>query len=574
MVGPRYVRPPVDQPAAFKSPAPVDPQAQIPDEWWRLYRDPDLDNLIATANSSNQTLRQAVARVDEARALARVAAGYRYPTISLGPAYTRARTSGNRVSTITGQTVTNGATFSDWLVPVDLSYEVDVWGRVRRSLQSARAQAVATSDDEAVIRLAVQTDVAQYYYTLRLLDAQSEVLTQTVASYREQVRLLNTQVTTGLASPIVLNQAEAQLQATLAQQSDIARARADEEHAMAILCGQPAPSFSVALNPLHDSAPPAVPPGLPAAVLLNRPDVAEAEQAVVAANAQVGVATASLYPTFGLTGSAGFESGAIQSLFDWRSGLWSVAEGLTAPIFQGGRLRANLDATKALYRQSVAAYVNQVLIAYGDVEDALTDLHALTTEVASLREAVAASRNYLRLAQVQFRNGLVDYLTVIDAERTLLANQLSLTQAANMQMSASIHLIKALGGGWQNRSSGSLHGPADPHQNHSPHEGDEDRADYSSTRPDTQHPENPPSNDAAQNPKDDVDQNAVATPLHDLARQPPRYEPHDNQIEKTHSSSLLSGFASARTPSGFLPPASTVRSGRRRRPKELRLARL
>src|SRR5437870_919082 len=200
MVGPPYVRPPVEQPASFKSPAPSGDQRAVPEEWWRLYGDADLDRLIATANASNQTLRQAVARVDEARALARVAGSYRYPTISLGATHTRQRTSGNRVSAVTGQPVASGATFNDWLVPVDLNYEIDVWGRVRRSLQAARAQAAATKDDEAVIRLAVQTDVAQDYYALRLLDAQSDILTQTVTSYQEQVRLLTAQVNAGLAS--------------------------------------------------------------------------------------------------------------------------------------------------------------------------------------------------------------------------------------------------------------------------------------------------------------------------------------------------------------------------------------
>ena len=452
MVGPRYVRPPVEPPTSFKSPAPSGALRELPGEWWRLYGDADLDQLIATANASNQTLRVAVARVDEARALARIAASYRYPTVTAGVSYARQRTSGNRVSTVTGQPVAGSATFNDWLVPVDLSYEVDVWGRVRRSLEAARAQAVAATDDEAFVRLAVQTDVAQYYYTLRLLDAQSEILTQTASSYQEQVRLLTAQVDAGLASPVVLSQAQAQLRSTLAQQTDVARARSDQEHALAILCGQSASTFNVPPHPLQESAPPLVPPGLPAALLLRRPDVAEAEQHVVAANAQVGVATANLYPTVGLTGAGGFESGAIQSLLTWQSALWSLAGGLTAPVFQGGRLRANLDATKAQYRQTVAAYTNQVLIAYGDVEDALTDLHALADEVSNLREAVAASQNYLRLAQVQYRNGLVDYLTVIDAERTLLANQLAFTQAVNMQMSASIHLIKALGGGWQDQS--------------------------------------------------------------------------------------------------------------------------
>jgi multidrug efflux system outer membrane protein len=449
MVGPGYVRPTVPQPASFKSPAPAGAEPVVPEEWWRLYRDTDLDGLIATANASNQTLRVAVARVDEARALARVAASYRFPTIAVNAAYARQRTSGNRVSTVTGLPVAAAATFNDWLVPIDLSYEVDVWGRVRRSLQAARAQAAATNDDLAVVRLAVQTDVAQYYYTLRLLDAQSGILTQTVASYQEQVRLVTVQVNTGLASAIVLHQAQAQLEATQAQQRDVARARNDEEHALAILCGQPAPSFTVPPNPLPERNPPAVPRGWPAALLLRRPDVAEAEQNVVAANAQVGVATANLYPTVGLTGAAGFESGALQNLFTWQSALWSLAEGLAAPVFQGGRLRANLDATRAVYRQTVGAYTNQVLIAYGDVEDALTDLHALTGEVANLRSAVTASENYLRLAQVQYRNGLVDYLIVIDAERTLLTNRLAFSQAVNQQMSASIHLIKALGGGWQ-----------------------------------------------------------------------------------------------------------------------------
>jgi multidrug efflux system outer membrane protein len=452
MVGPKYARPDVEQPTAFKSPMPGGDRAAVPEEWWRLYANPDLDALIASANTANQTVRQAVARVDQARALARVAGSYRYPTITLDPAATRQRTSGNRISSVTGLPVTGSATYNDWLVPADLSYEIDVWGRVRRGLQAARALAAAATDDEAVIRLGVQTDVALYYYTLRWMDAQSQILAQTVTAYQEQVRVLTVQVNTGIASPIVLNQAQAQLQSTLAQQHENARARDDEEHALAILCGRPAPSFTVAANPLHEGVPPAVPPGLPAEVLRQRPDVAEAEQNLVAANAQVGVATANLYPTIGLTGSAGFESGAVGNLVDWQSGLWSLAGGLTAPIFQGGRLRASLEATKAQYRQTVAAYVNQVLIAYGDVEDALTDLHALTTEVTDLRDAVAVSQNYLRLAQVQYRNGLVDYLIVIDAERTLLTNQLALSQAVSQQMSASIHLIKALGGGWQGHS--------------------------------------------------------------------------------------------------------------------------
>ena len=448
MVGPDYVRPVVEQPLHFKS-QPASAEAPlIAKEWWQLYGDPDLDQLIASAQASNQTLRQAVARVDEARALARVAGSFLYPTISLDPRFARTRNSGNRDSAVTGRRVEKSATINDWLIPLDLTYEIDVWGRVRRSIESARAVATATAYDLGVVQLTVETDVAQFYYNLRALDAQAQILTETVASYREQVRLLSAQLKSGLVSPIVLNQAQAQLHATLAQQRDVERARADQEHALAILCGRPAPSFAVASNPLHEASPPVVPPGLPAQLLTRRPDVAEAEQNLVAANAQIGVATAAFYPTFTLTGAAGFESANLSSLFNWRSAVASIAPSVSFPIFQGGRLTANLEATEARYRQTVAGYVNQILVAYADVEDALTDLHALSDEVGNLREAVSASQNYLRLAQAQYKFGLVDYLIVIDAERTLLTNQLSLAQAVNLQMAASIRLIKSLGGGW------------------------------------------------------------------------------------------------------------------------------
>src|SRR5436189_1469898 len=448
MVGPNYKRPAVEQPLYFKSQAASGEAALMEREWWRLYGDADLDQLIATATASNQTLRQAVARVDEARALARVAASFLFPTISTNPSFTHLRTSGNRDSTITGRRVQQGVTVNDWLLPFDLTYELDVWGRVRRSFESSRAQAAATADDAGLVRLTVETAVAQLYYSLRSLDAQLQILPDNVAAYREQVRLLSVQLKTGLISAIVVNQAQAQLQATSAQQRDVERARADLEHALAILCGRPAPSFAVAANPLHEVSPPTVPPGLPAELLARRPDVAEAEKNVAAANAQIGVATAEFYPRFMLTASAGFQSLNADMLFSWQSRVAQILPSVSIPIFQGGRLRANLDATKARYRQTLAAYVEQVLVAYGDVEDALTDLHSFGDQVASLRDAVAESRNYLRLANVQYKQGLVDYLLVIDAERTLLANQLSLAQAVNFQVSASVHLIKALGGGW------------------------------------------------------------------------------------------------------------------------------
>ena len=448
-VGPNYRRPPVLAPEDFKSAPAGSNAALLAPEWWRLYGESDLDQLIATANGSNQTIGQAVAAVDQARALARAAGSHRYPEIALDPGFARTRTSATRVSALNGRPVSGGATFNDWLAPVTLSYEVDVWGRIRRSLESARAQARASADDEAAVRLAVQTDIAQDYYAVRSLDAQIDILGRTVVWYREQVRLLSAQVSAGIASAVALRQGEALLQATLAQQHEAVRARADLEHAVAILCGQAAPSFTLAASPLLEVSPPTVPAALPAVLLFRRPDVAAAEQQVVAANAQVGVATASLYPTFSLASTVGFESANLLTLFDWRSRIASMILGMTLPIFQGGRQRATLDATRAQYRQTVAAYVNQVLIAYGDVEDALTDLHAHIDEVARYRDAANAAQEYLRLAQVQYRTGLTDYLLVTDAERTLLANQLSLAQTVNLQQAASIRLIRSLGGGWE-----------------------------------------------------------------------------------------------------------------------------
>jgi multidrug efflux system outer membrane protein len=280
------------------------------------------------------------------------------------------------------------------------------------------------------------------------LDAQEQLLQQTVAGYADQVRLVSAQLKNGLVSPIDLYQAQSQLEATQAQLRDVQRARADEEHALATLCGRPAPTFSVAADPLLEAAPPTVPAGLPSQLLSRRPDVAEAEQNVVSFNAQVGVAIADFYPVFTLTGTAGFESVSFANIADWQSRFAAIGPSVTVPIFEGGRLRYNLDAAKAAYRQAVAAYVNQVLIAYGDVEDALTDLHAITDEVDRMRAAVASSQEYLKTARVQYKQGLVAYLIVIDAERTLLTNQLTLSQDINFQMSASIHLIQALGGGW------------------------------------------------------------------------------------------------------------------------------
>jgi multidrug efflux system outer membrane protein len=347
-VGPKYVRPRIEEPPAFKSEPQTQPTTQpaatIPSDWWRLYHDAELDQLIATANESNQNLRQAIASLDQARALARAAASFLLPTITANPSYTRSRTSANRPSVITGQPVGKSTVFNDWQIPFDLTYEIDVWGRVRRSAEASNALATASADDLAVVRLTVATDVATFYYTVRALDAQEQILQETVTSYAEQVRLVTAELKNGLVSPIDLYQAQSQFEATQAQLRDVQRARADEEHALAVLCGRPAPLFAVAASPLLEAAPPTVPIGLPGQLLTRRPDVAEAEQNVVSFNAQVGVATAELYPTFALTGAAGFESASFDHLLDWQSKVASITPSISIPIFEAGRLQDNLAA--------------------------------------------------------------------------------------------------------------------------------------------------------------------------------------------------------------------------------------
>src|SRR4051812_185817 len=365
------------------------------------------------------------------------------------PNVSRGRSSAKRPSVPTGHSAGTSAIFNDWQIPFELNYEIDVWGRVRRSLEASKAQVQASADDLAVVRLTVSSDIATFYYLLRALDAQVQILEQTVAAFAEQVRVVDAQLRNGLVSPIDLYQAQSLYEATRAQLTDTQRARANAEHALAVICGQPAPSFSVAVRPLQEAAPPAAPVGLPGDLLKRRPGVAAAEQNVVSLNARVGVATAELYPTFTLTGTAGFESASLSHLLDWKSRMASIGPSISIPIFDAGRRRYNLAAVKAQYQESVAAYVSSVLSAYADVEDALTDLHALTNEVERMRAAVTASQNYLKTALAQYKQGLVTYLVVIDAQRTLLSNQLTLTQDINQQMAASIHLIKALGGGWK-----------------------------------------------------------------------------------------------------------------------------
>ena len=460
-VGPNYRRPNLEVPNGFSSATtrPMTQPAAVGRDWWQLFGDPTLTKLEEDAVKANTDLQAAMARVAQARAASRVTQSQFYPVVTLDPSIQRSRTPGNSRSNTSGtQTGTTGSTVSrsssssartstNVRIPFDVSYEVDVWGRVRRSVEASVAQVRASEDDYQVVLQTLQADVAQNYFTLCSLDTQARILEQNVESYRRQIELTQQQRKAGLIGQTDVLQAQTLLNSTVAQQIDITRQRADTEHALAILLGRPPSEVTVLKQPL-DLVPPPVPAGLPADLLRRRPDVTAAEQNLIAANAQIGVATAAFYPTFRLTGSAGFESIDLAHALDWESRVWSIGPSVSFPLFTGGQLQANLEQTRARYEELSATYRGAVLTAFRDVEDSLTDLHLRADAAQAQDQAVQYAREYLRLSEVQYRGGLTNYLQVIDAERTLLNNELSSVQILNQRLISTVLLIKSMGGGW------------------------------------------------------------------------------------------------------------------------------
>jgi len=443
-VGPDYERPALEMPEGYKSATPEEAKAPGLDPgWWKLFGDPLLTELEEAAIRANQDLQAAIARVDQARAATRLVRSDLFPAIIFDPTVDRVRTSPNAARA-------NGRALAatDIRIPFDLSYEVDLWGRIRRSIEASEAQARASANNLVVVLHTIQADVAQTYFSLRLFDSQIEIVGRNLESYRRQLSLLQTQFRAGLVGKITVVQAETQLDSVVAQQADLRRQRADLEHALATLLGRPPSGLTIPAKPL-DLTPPTIPAGLPADLLRRRPDVAEAEQNLAAASAQIGVATAEFYPALRLNAAAGFESLDLRHLPDWQSRIWSIGAGLVAPIFQGGRLDANLKQARARFEELLAVYRGRVLIAFRDVEDALTDLHHQSEAAEAQTRAVESAREYLRLAETQFQQGLLNYFQVIDAQRTLLTNELSSAQLLNQRLGSTVLLIKAIGAGWE-----------------------------------------------------------------------------------------------------------------------------
>ena len=398
-VGPKYHQPVAPVPTQFKEGGA--PDSGTPDiaysDWWRVFNDPELDRLEKEADAANQDIKLAVARVDQAEAGAKYARSFLFPTVSLGASASRTREAQNRPNTgnTPGNTGGVAATFNDFQLPAFLSYEIDAWGRVRKSIESANATEQATAADLRFVRLAVEANVAMDYYSLREFDAERQVLDSTVAEMQSAVDLTTNRFRGGLTSELEVKQAQTLLSQTQAQAQALDVQRSQLEHAIAVLEGKAASDFSLPRRP-YAGLPPAIPSGLPAELLARRPDIAEVERYVAAANAEVGIAKTAALPHLSLTGLAGFESTNLASMFSWQNGIASLGASALMPVFTGGRVRAGVDQAWAVYRQSLAQYQKTVLTAYQEVEDQLAALRILAGEAQSTADAVTIGTRWAR----------------------------------------------------------------------------------------------------------------------------------------------------------------------------------
>jgi NodT family efflux transporter outer membrane factor (OMF) lipoprotein len=448
VVGPKYQRPAAQIPPAYKENGnwkiaqPKD--EKLAGNWWEIFGDPQLNTLEQQVNVSNQNLKAAAAQYQQALALLRYNRDNYYPTLTTSPSATRIRTSSNRPPS---SSIFSGRTYTDYVFPVQLSYQADVWGRIRRTVEQYRDQAQASAADLATVNLSMHADLAFDYFEARTLDAEERLLNDTVAQYQQTLDLNQSLFNEGLTSILTVQQAQTQLETTRAAAIDVGVLRAQYEHAVAVLVGKPPESFSLPPLPLT-TPPPPIPAGLPSDLLERRPDIASAERLAAAANAQIGVATSAYYPVIDLAATAGFESGSITTLFQGPGVLWSFGPSAVATIFDFGRRRAVSDQAKAAYNQAVANYRQTVLTGFQQVEDNLAALRVLEQEAQVQRAAVTAAQGALDTSMTLFRGGLTSYLTVTTAQSALLTDQVTAVNILGRRMSGAVLLIQALGGGW------------------------------------------------------------------------------------------------------------------------------
>ncbi len=445
--GPDYVRPKVETPAAYKEAGEWKP-AQPKDgaqrgKWWEIYGDPQLNSLAEQISVSNQTLAAAQAQYRAAAALVAAARASWFPSVTASASATRSRPSAT-TSPVPGVPTSTHTLYS---LPVSASWEPDLWGSVSRSVESSQAAAQASAADLENVRLSLQAELAQDYFQLRALDAQKQLLDDTVNAYAKSLELTRNRYAAGVVSRADVAQAETQLKSTQAQAIDVGVQRAQLEHAIAVLLGKPPSEFLLAAAPLS-AAPPAIPPGVPGALLERRPDIAGAERRMAAANAQIGVARAAYYPTVTLSASYGLQSASRSDWLTAPSRFWSLGPALAETLFDGGRRAALSDEAVANYDASVANYRATVIAGFREVEDNLAALRLLQQEAEVQADAVRAADQALELTLNQYRAGTVAYLQVVAAQTAALANRRAAADILGRRASASVLLIKALGGGW------------------------------------------------------------------------------------------------------------------------------
>jgi len=444
-VGPDYQRPVINLPGAFPgAPADVAASEGIRAEWWKLYGDARLDQLVASALARNAEVRLAVARIEETDANLREAGAAFLPEIDLGGTPQRQRLS---ASTATPIPPSIPLARNDIRLTLGTSFEIDFWGKLRRALEATRALALGSRYASEVVNLALASLTTQAYFSLRALDAQIALTRTTLQSREEALTLVRNRARGGVASDLEVYQAELARADASIQLTELQRQRALVEHQLATLAGQ----LDLALEEgdlLALPLPPSPPAGLPSTLLERRPDVQQAEQQLVASNAQIGIAKAAMFPTISLTAYAGGQSTALASVLSSGASIWSLGFGLGLPIFDAGRFAARTQAAEARQRQALAGYQRIVETAFREVADALTSVQQSTIAELDLQTRVVAARNALRLARLRYESGYSAYLEVLDAQRTANDAELGFVRNRQLRLSASVDLMKALGGGW------------------------------------------------------------------------------------------------------------------------------
>lgn len=458
MVGPKYKVPATPAPPAYKEASPdaykenanwhvaTPNDAAIRGAWWTVFNDAELNKLEPQVETANQTLKAADANLRAARANIRIQNADRYPTIGVSPLIQGVRDSANEpyFSSILAN---NGE--ANLVVPLQVNYEVDLWGRIRRNIAAAKEESQATAADRQNVLLSLQAELALDYFELRSSDAEQKLLNDTVVQYQEALRVTSNRFSGGIAPKSDVTQAQTQLQAGKVQAADVAVQRAQFEHAIAILIGQPPSSLSIPAAPIPvELTPPVIPPGLPSQLLERRPDIAAAERRIAAANEQIGIARAAYFPTLSLSGLAGYQSTSITSLFTPSSFVYGLGPTLGETFFDGGRRRGVSEEAVAGYEQNAANYRQSVLTAYQQVEDNLVALQVLSDEALQQRQATASAVESERIFNNRYVGGVDNYLQVITAQTTALNNERNDIDILRRRMDATVLLIKVLGGGW------------------------------------------------------------------------------------------------------------------------------